>query len=224
VTVNPVNQAPTLNALANVAINEGAGLQTVSLSGISSGATNEVQTLTVTASSSNPGLIPNPTVTYTSPNSAGTLSFTPTAATGGSATITVTVNDGDVSNSTVTRTFVVTVNRLPVISAITNQLITVGSVAAPIPFTISDTETTAGSLVVTGTSDNQGLVRNADIVFSGNGGNRMVSLAPLADQTGAALITITVSDGQGSAQQSFQFTVRPKPVAPSNLRVVQLSP
>jgi hypothetical protein len=224
VTVNPVNQSPTLNALANVNINEGAGLQTVSLSGISSGATNEAQTLTVTASSSNPGLIPTPTVTYTSPNSAGTLSFTPAAATGGSATITVTVNDGDVSNSTVTRTFVVTVNRLPVISAITNQLITVGSVAAPIPFTISDTETTAGSLVVTGTSDNQGLVRNADIVFSGNGGNRTVSLAPLADQTGAAQITITVSDGQGSAQQAFQFTVRPKPIAPANLRVVQLSP
>jgi len=224
VTVNPVNQSPTLNALANVNINEGAGLQTVSLSGISSGATNEAQTLTVTASSSNPGLIPTPTVTYTSPNSAGTLSFTPAAAAGGSATITVTVNDGDVSNNTVTRTFVVTVNRLPVISAITNQLITVGSAAAPIPFTISDTETTASSLVVTGTSDNQSLVRNADIVFSGTGGNRTVSLAPLADQTGSALVTITVSDGQGSAQQSFQFTVRPKPIAPANLRVVQLSP
>ena len=51
-TVIPVatNQAPTLNALANVTINENAGLQTVNLSGITSGATNESQTLTVTAS------------------------------------------------------------------------------------------------------------------------------------------------------------------------------
>ena len=60
-------------------INENAGLQTVNLSGISSGAANQVQTLTVTAASSNPGLIPNPTVNYTSPNATGTLSFAPAA-------------------------------------------------------------------------------------------------------------------------------------------------
>ena len=58
-TVNAVNQAPTLNAISNVTINENAGQQTVNLSGISTGATNEVQTLTVTASSSNTGLIPD---------------------------------------------------------------------------------------------------------------------------------------------------------------------
>ncbi len=85
VTVNPVNQPPTLNALANVTINENAGLQTVNLSGITSGATNEIQTLTVTASSSNPGLIPTPTVTYTSPNTTGSIAFTPVAYGFGSA-------------------------------------------------------------------------------------------------------------------------------------------
>ena len=66
-----VNQPPTLNAITNLTINENAGLQTVSLSGITSGATNENQTLTVTAVSSNTGLIPNPTVNYTSPNTTG---------------------------------------------------------------------------------------------------------------------------------------------------------
>src|SRR5256885_8391474 len=50
----------TLRALANRTINENAGTQTVKLSGISSGATNEDQTLTVTATSSNPELIPDP--------------------------------------------------------------------------------------------------------------------------------------------------------------------
>ena len=30
-TVNPVNQAPTLNAISNVTINENAGQQTVNL-------------------------------------------------------------------------------------------------------------------------------------------------------------------------------------------------
>jgi hypothetical protein len=36
-----VNQPPTLNAINNLATNENAGLQTVSLSGIASGATND---------------------------------------------------------------------------------------------------------------------------------------------------------------------------------------
>ena len=112
VTVNPVNQPPTLNALANVTINENAGLQTVNLSGITSGATNEVQTLTVTASSSNTGLIPTPTVTYTSPNTTGSITFTPATNAYGSATITVTVNDGGASNNLVSRSFTVTVTQV----------------------------------------------------------------------------------------------------------------
>ena len=60
ITVNPVNDAPTLDGIGNVTINQDAGLQTVNLSGISSGAANEAQTLTVTAISSNPALDPQP--------------------------------------------------------------------------------------------------------------------------------------------------------------------
>jgi len=224
VTVTPVNQAPTLNALANLTLNEGAGLQTVNLAGISSGASNEVQTLIVTATSSNPGLIPNPTVSYTSPNSTGTIAFTPASGAGGSATITVTVNDGAASGNTVARTFTVTVNRLPTITAITNQAILVGAVLAPIPFTISDAETAAGSLTLSATSTNQTLIRNVDITFGGTGANRTLNLAPLPDETGESQITVTVSDGQGSASSAFQFLVRPRPLSPGNLRVVQVLP
>ena len=74
--VAPLNVAPTLNAITNLTINENAGQQTVNLAGITAGG-GASQTLTVTATSSNPGLIPNPTVGYTSPNTTGTLTFTP---------------------------------------------------------------------------------------------------------------------------------------------------
>ena len=53
-TVNPINDPPTLDPIANLLLNENAGQQTVSLTGISSGAPNENQALTVAASSSNP--------------------------------------------------------------------------------------------------------------------------------------------------------------------------
>ena len=109
-TTPGLNVAPTLDPIVSLAINESSGPQTISLSGISSGSTNENQTLVVSAISSNPGLIPNPTVTYTSPNATGTLGFTPVPLAFGSAVITVTVNDGSASNNIVTRTFTVTVN------------------------------------------------------------------------------------------------------------------
>jgi hypothetical protein len=112
VTVNPINNPPTLNPVANMVLNENAGLQTVTLNGISTGATNEIQPLTVAAVSSNPTLIPNPTVNYTSPNAAGTLTFTPVANAFGGATITVSVSDGQPTNSTTAQQFVVTVNQV----------------------------------------------------------------------------------------------------------------
>jgi hypothetical protein len=119
------NNPPTLNAITNRTILEDAGIQTVGLSGISSGSTNETQTLTVVATSSNPGLIPNPTITYTSPAATGVLNFSSVSNAFGTATITVTVNDGQSLSNTFSRTFSVTVNPVndgPTVSVATNQI------------------------------------------------------------------------------------------------------
>ena len=85
---------------------------------------SETQTLTVTAVSNNTSLIPHPTVTYTSPNTTGSLSYTPVANANGSAIITVTVDDGGTGTHTVVRTFTVdvtAVNDQPTIADIPDQ-------------------------------------------------------------------------------------------------------
>ena len=220
VTVNAVNQPPTLNPLNNLTVNENAGQQTVNLSGITSGATNEVQTLTVTATSSNPGLIPNPTVSYNSPNTNGTLTLTPVANGFGSATITVTVNDGGASNNIVTRTFTITVNSPPTITTISNQTIATNTSAGPIPFSISDPETGAASLTLAAASSAPALIPASNISFGGSGSNRTVTLTPLSKQSGNASITITVSDGSATSSTTFQLTVLAPPPPPSMLTVI----
>lgn len=118
VSVTPVNDAPTLAAIANPApIPQDSGTQTVNLSGITAGG-GESQTLTVTATSNNLALIPNPTVTYASPNATGSLSYAPVAGQVGSAVITVTVTDdgGTASGgvNSVQQTFTVAVTGGPV--------------------------------------------------------------------------------------------------------------
>ena len=111
-TITSVNDSPTLNLLSDLTINEGAGLQTVNLSGITAGG-GESQVLTVSASSSNPGLIPNPSVSYASPNTTGSIGFSPVPNANGTATISVQVTDAGGTATggidTITRTFLVTV-------------------------------------------------------------------------------------------------------------------
>ncbi len=109
-----VNAPPTLDAIANVGpLWPNQPGVTVQLSGITAGVGDTGQTLTVTATSSNPAVIPHPAVTYTSPNPTGLLTLTP-AGGEGSATITVTVDDGQAQNNTITQTFTVITRTPPV--------------------------------------------------------------------------------------------------------------
>jgi hypothetical protein len=105
----PPNQVPTLDPLPDITLYENSGAQQVSLTGISAGGV-DVQPLTVTAVSSNPSLIPAPLVDYASPDGFGTLTLNPAPNRFGAAEITVTVNDGQSTNATVSRTFRVSIS------------------------------------------------------------------------------------------------------------------
>ena len=91
------NAPPTIDPLQQYEIAEDSEQQVVSLTGISSGI-GESQPIRVTATSSHPELIPNPIVTYVSPDATGSLAFTPVTNQHGTATITVTVDDGGPDN------------------------------------------------------------------------------------------------------------------------------
>ena len=99
-------------------------------------------------------------------------------------------------------------NTPPVISPIANQSTTQDVAIVAIPFTISDQETPAASLAVTGKSSNLTLVPNANIVFGGGGGNRNVTITPATGKSGTANITISVSDGTNITSTAFQVAVQ----------------
>ena len=117
VTVDPVNDVPTLAGIDDLTIDEDDPEQTVDLTGITAGG-GESQPLAVTASSDNTDLIEDPSVTYTSDEETGRIAFTPLADQHGTAVITVTVEDGGLDedldttddNAVFSRTFEVIVN------------------------------------------------------------------------------------------------------------------
>jgi hypothetical protein len=218
ITVNPVNDAPTLNAISNpVPINEDSG-QLVNLAVIGAGASNESQTLTITATSDNPALIPNPTVSYTSPNTTGFLSYTPVANASGSAVITVTVNDGQASNNTVSRTFTVTVNPVndpPTLDTIGNPA-AINEDAGQQTVNLSGIGTGAANesqtLTVTATSNNAAIIPNPVVTYTSPDTTGSLSYTPVANANGSAVITVTVNDGQASfntVTRTFTVTVNP---------------
>jgi hypothetical protein len=194
---------------------EDANTHVISLAGISAGQ-SESQALTVTASSSNTSLIPHPAVTYTSPNSTGSLSFKPLANQSGTATITVTLNDGQASNNTIVQTFTVqvaAVNDPPVISAIAPLSIYQNATANDIPVTVDDVDHSPAVLQISTNSSNPNLVTSNLISVTGSGNNRSLAIQPLANASGQSTITVTVNDGELTESTNFQLTVTaPEPV------------
>jgi len=213
-----VNQPPTLNAITNLTINENTGLQTVSLSGITSGATNENQTLTVTAVSSNLTLIPNLTVNYTNASTTGKLTFTPMTNTTGTATITVTVNDGGTSNNIVTKTFTVTVNAVnnqPTLNAISNLTINknAGLQTVNLSGITSGATNEIQTLKVTASCSNPALISTPAIRYTSPNTTGKLTFTPVANATGTGTITVTVNDGgtnNNIVTQTFTVTVLPQ--------------
>jgi hypothetical protein len=209
-TVTPVNDPPTLAQPSPVSVVEGSGSRVVTLTGISAGPTNEIQTLTVSAQSGDVALIPHPAVTYTSPATNASLTFTPVSGASGAVTLSVTVDDGGPSNRSITRSFVVTINstnRLPVITGLAD-IATGEDVLTSVPFGISDLETAASDLVVRARSSNPAVVRDSSLTLSGEGTNRTLTLQPVAEQAGETFITLTVSDPDGGTnEQAFRLTV-----------------
>jgi hypothetical protein len=215
------SQPPTLDLIPNLTINENAGLQTVNLTGISAGAGNAAPSLTVTASSGNTGLIPNPSVAYASPNATGSLSFTPVAQASGTATITVTVNNGGASNNLVSQTFTVTVNAVPpTLDPLAN--LTINENAGPQTVNLTGISAGAGNtgpgLTVTAFSSNTGLIPNPSVTYTSPKPTGTLSFTPAANGSGSSTVTVMVDNGgavSNTVIRSFTVTVNPFNAAPT---------
>lgn len=99
------------------------------------------------------------------------------------------------------------INDPPTISDVATQITTENIATAALPFSVGDDLTAPGSLTLTKSSSNLTLVPTANIVFGGSGANRTVTVTPATNQSGAAFITLTVSDGTNTANDTFWLTV-----------------
>jgi uncharacterized repeat protein (TIGR01451 family) len=126
------------------------------------------------------------------------------------ATVTTTALDavpGNNSTSLVTRADMPPIVSPPLISDISNQTTNEDMVLGPVPFTVNDIDTPTSNLVVTAISSNPALIPNGNIILSGSGTDRRVTITPATNQSGSAMITITVSDGALTTNDTFVVAI-----------------
>jgi hypothetical protein len=204
-TVMSANKPPAISALSDRAIDEDTGTGSIPFTVFDA---ETPGSLVLSAASSNPSLVPTANMTMGGSGTNRTLTVTPALNQSGTATITVSVSDGQLSAS---GSFVLTVNAAndtPTIANIADRTIDQNTTTGPIGFAVGDVETAAGSLVLSAGSSNPTLVPIQSIVFGGSGSNRTVNVSPATNQTGSAVIKITVSDGVNAASDSWVLNVR----------------
>ena len=192
-----VVNAPTISSLTNETVTVGAAVPSESFT------IGGLGILTVTASSSNPTLLPDTGIGgYSTCTAAGTCRLTLSPASGqvGTTTVTVTVENG--YGQEASASFSLTVqSSVPVVSGLEDVSMTVGSPAAVEDITVSG----VGPLSVETQTTNAALLPEAFIEVSpgcGLGSGEVVdrctlTLSPTAGMTGEASVLVTVTDAGG---------------------------
>jgi len=218
-TVNPVNDRPTINGnnqIANQSTNEDIP-KTVDFT--VTDVETAVAALTVTATSGNQQLVANAGLTVQNlGGGARRLSIVPVPNANGQVTITVAVEDsgdpvGTLGNRlTQAASFTLTitaVNDPPTIADILDQ-IGVQNQQTSVVLAVADVDTALNQLTVTATSDNQALVRDRDLAVSG--ARDRLTIQPVTNAVtavvGSAVITVSVRDQDGFISSDvFTFSV-----------------
>ena len=205
ITVTEVNTAPTLAAIGNQTVDEGA-----TLSFTASATDDDVPADTLTYSLNQAALDAGMTI-----NSAtGAFSFSPTEAQGGITYtgVTITVSDGNDGTDSVSFDITVTeVNTAPTLAAIGNQTVDEG---ATLSFTASATDDDVPADTLTYSLNQAAL----DAGMTINSATGAFSFSPTEAQGGITYtgVTITVSDGNdGTDSVSFDITVTEVNTAPT---------
>jgi hypothetical protein len=208
------NTAPVIQGIADETIVAGSNYGPLTL--VIKDTESLESALTLSATSSNPTLVPVANIVFGGQNWGRTVTVTPATGQAGRGVVTLSVSDGTNSTSTSFVLDVVAGNTPPAITALpTTRTATLGSTPQALAFVVSDAETAAADLRLTASSSNSTLLPPENIALGGSGANRTVILTPTPGLTGAATITLAVSDGDMIRTAQLLYVVTDPTAAPA---------
>lgn len=209
----PFNLAPVMDSLPNIGpMNNNEPQQIINLTGISDGNPTNSQNIYIVATSSNPAVIPNPTIEYAQGESTGLLIFTPTGTGKGKITITVKLKDEGGTDlggkDSAIYTFEASiidplVNNQPVMNTPANISIFDNSPQQTVNLTgIDDGDPfKTQNISIIASVYPEGVISAPVITYVPNQATGLLSFSPLA--VGTATITIRLSDDGGHEGESI---------------------
>jgi gliding motility-associated-like protein len=218
ISILGLNDRPTVNAVADTSLLEDSDNLIILLTGISDGDTEEVQKMSISATSSRPEILPDPTIIYDSVSTTAQLILKPAPNISGTSTITVTIKDdggsliaGQEDTRTITfQTTVLPVNDKPTINEIANvirllegaetqrQLLT--------GITDGDPELIQSITSVTVSSNKPDFYETLDIAYREGDTNGELILKTDPNANGMDTLTITVTDNGGTENGGINTT------------------
>ena len=219
------NIVPTIDQAPDAKLAVGKA-QTIKLTGITDGNISLDQPLTVTASSSVPATIPNPSVTYQSGSPYATLTVNPAIA--GTADITVTVKDDGAANNTKTMTFKITsyagFNYAPTINVPANPSMYLSAGTLKVKLTgIGSGDAAAQTLTITPTGKHASVISTITPAYTQGQDTAILTLT--AAGLGKDTITVTVTDNgnngtnNGNQTTTVSFVVEVLQAPPTGYKV-----
>jgi hypothetical protein len=224
------NKAPEINQINDLDLQSGV-LTDVVFSGLDDGDANASQTLTITAVSSNPTILPDPAIVFSAGDFGGTARLNPVAGQTGMATVTVKVQDngGTIAGGVDTQTmhFDVTVyaevNNFPALNELVNMSVLEDDPEQKVYLRgITDgDEGILQGIIITAESSNPSVIPHPAVIYTSGAESGELRFTPVPGMTGNATITVVLTDGGGnasnngnaSASYTFGVEVRTKPIA-----------
>lgn len=212
VTVDEVNDLPTINPIGDISVPENSPPQVVNFNGITDGSPNEVQITNVSVTNNNGALFASVAPAYVPGAGAGTIAITPNLNVSGSATFTVTVSDG-VDEITEQFVFTITsVNDPPSFAAIDDVTVDEDAGLQTVDITgVSPGPGETQDLTFFATSSNTTLIPTPTVDYTQGATTATLNFQSAANRSGASTITVTVEDADG-LQFTDNFVINVTPI------------
>lgn len=207
VNVTAINDRPSISSIPDQFMDEDTVRSGIPFS-VSDVETAAAQ-LSISITSSNAALLPASAITLGGAGTNRTLTLSPLRDAFGTSLVTVTVSDPGIE-SFASEQFLVTVrpvNDAPQMKSLPDLITAEDTPTPAVAFTVNDVDSPISSVILSATSSNLTLLPLNRIVFGGVPGTPTITLLPASNQVGQSLVTVFASDGIGSNQQSFLFTV-----------------
>lgn len=202
----PGNTPPTLQSIAGEVLASGTVFGSLPL--VVKDTEQAESSLTLSATSSNPSLVPVSAVVFGGQNYGRTIQVTPAVGQSGRATLTVTASDGANTSSIAFVLDGVSDNTPPLILSLPGVVsVPLGSTPVPVGFTVADAESAPGDLRITANSSNPALLPHGNISLGGSGANRTLTLTPASGQSGAATVTLSLRDADHTRRAELLYVV-----------------